>query len=163
MTQNLETTKLDIEEYLAKNSFVVFHGRPREFDPSIIDWDSENHPDFRGFLDAAGKLGIKVILFSHRRFTEAMLDDAEETLELVELPYEEKRAFEKRLKDFRLYTGFTGAIELSFNLDHDTYRFEQRTEWFDEAMDLLDDISSALDDLEGPEDDGSFGGFYSRN
>jgi hypothetical protein len=163
LTQNLETTKLEIEDFLAKHSFVVFHGRPREFDPSMIDWDTENHPDFRGFLETATRLGAPVILFSHRRFSEEMLEDAEESLELADLQFEEKRTLEKRLKEFRLYTGFTGAIELSFQHQSSVYRFEQRTEWFDEVMDLMDDIHSALEDYESPGDDSSFGGFYSRN
>lgn len=165
MKQDLETLKLEIEDHLAKRDFVVFHGRARALDSiPVIEWDTENHPDFRAFLDTASKLGARVLVLSHRRFTEAMIADALDSLEEIELPYDERRQYESRLKEMKIYAGFTCAIELSFDYEGKVYLFDLRTEWYDEVMDLIDDINSTLDFAGNEEEDGgSYGGYYSRN
>lgn len=165
MKQDLETLKLEIEDHLAQRDFVLFHGRPRSFDTvPMVEWDTEHHPDFRAFLETAARLGVKVVVLSHRRFTEAMVADALDSLEEIELPFDDRRQYESRLKELKIYTGFTCAIELSFDYEGRLYLFDLRTEWYDEAMDLIDDINSTLDFAGDEEEDGgSYGGYYSRN
>ena len=166
MKQDLETLKLEIEDDLARRTFVVFHGRPRSFDSDapLVEWDTEHHPDFRAFLDTAAKLGVRILVLSYRRFTEAMITDTLDSLEELELPYDERRQYEGRLKELRIYAGFTCAIELSFDFEGRIYLFDLRTEWYDEAMDLIDEINSTLDFAADEEEDGgSYGGYYSRN
>jgi sugar phosphate isomerase/epimerase len=166
MKQDLETLRLELEEYLSQKPFTVFHGLSRAMDefPNIIGWDSYAHPDFRGFLDCAEKLGAKVIVLHTRRLSEQQIDDALEDLQDLEMPYEDRREYEKRLREIRMYTGFTCAIEMSFDFEHQTYLYQRATDWYEEVMNMIEDIETAggldPDDADFP---GGNGGFYSKN
>ena len=164
MKTDLEALKLEIEDYLPKHDFVAFHGSTRVLDDDleVIHWDVENQPDYHQFLDVAKQIGVKLIVFAFRRFREDMVDETLEQLEESAIQRDERREYETRLKELRIYAGFTCSIELSFDHAGRTYLFELRTEWFDEAMDLMDDIMSAGSEP-GLENGPDFGGFYSRN
>jgi hypothetical protein len=166
MKQDLETLRLELEEYLAKKPFAVFHGMSRAMDefPNIVGWDSQNHPDFRGFLDCAEKLGVKVIVLHARRLTEEQIEQALEDLQELEIPYDERRDYERRLKEMRLYTGFTCALELSFDFEHQTYLYTRATDWYEEVMAIIEDIETAIDPTGDDADfPGGSSGFYSKN
>ena len=67
MDLNLDTLKREILDYLESRDLAVFRSTPGTLeDPQMVLWDSEHHPDYRMFLDAAIKTGVKMILFATR-------------------------------------------------------------------------------------------------
>lgn len=166
MKQNLDTLSEDIQRFLDENQFVVFHGYSRVLDTTpIVTWDVRRFPDFRGFLDVARKLDLKLITFHQQQFSADLIDEAVENLENAELmSRDDRRTVERRLRDLRMYDGFTCTIELAFDHGDHLYLFVLQTEWYDEVHEILDEIDAATpDDDEDDEDDGSMGGYYSRN
>lgn len=163
MSQNLDELKTEILERLEADGFVVFHGYSRlgEAD-SFVAWDIDRQPDYRPFLDAARRAGVKLIVYHYREFRQAHLQDATERLEDADLAADERRAMERRLREMRSYEGFTCAIELSFEFEGRVYLFNLRAEWYEEYLDLLEDIDASIPDGDEDEDD-SMGGYYSRN
>lgn len=160
---NLDTLKSDIEAFLRTNGFVVFYGAPRGFvERAVIDWDVDRRPDFRDFLAVAQQLGVKLVVFHHREFESAVLDRALEEMQDASYEYDDQREVERRLRELRMYDGFTCALEVSFDHEQMTYMFELRTEWYTELNDMLDE----LDMFPGDDDDESenpLSGYYSKN
>lgn len=165
MDLNLDNLKNSISEHLERSEFAIFHHDPGIFDASlVVTWDIETFPDFQLFLDAARKLGVRMILFSARIFDEAELVEAEEELETSEVPREDRREYEKAFGQFREHTGATCTIELAFQYETHFYLYEARADWYDEFVNVNDEVIAfgALDDDE-VDSDGSLGGFYSKN
>ena len=163
MKLNLETLRSEIQEYLESRGIVVFHGYPRSGEPAApVFWDTQRHPDYRMFLAAAEAAGVRLVTLHAREFTTEMIDDALDRLEETDLPRDEHRALEMRLRELRGYAGFTCQIELSFDLAPRVYIFELRTEWFDDLNDLMDRIDDAYPDEE-ENDEPLGGGYYSKN
>lgn len=163
MSLNLDDLKAEVLQYLGAQGFVVFHGYSRLSDTdSFVAWDIDQQPDFHKFLDAAKQAGVKLIVYHHREFTRAHVDDATERLEGCDISAEEQRNMERRLREMRAYEGFTCALELSFDLEARVYLFNLRAEWYEEFLDLLEEIDAAAPDDEDDDDD-SMGGYYSRN
>jgi hypothetical protein len=164
MGLDLETLKAEMQAYLAREGMTVFYGYSRSIDsPTQVYWDIENHPDFREFLDAGRRAGAKLVVFYHRAFSLDAIDEALDHIEDSELPRDEKRSFENRLRELQAYEGFTCAIELSFDLDGRVYLFEIRTEWYEALNDLLAEIDAATEDVEDDEDQGPISGYFSKN
>jgi hypothetical protein len=162
--QNLDTLKTEITKALRESGFIVFHGMSRALDKTPeVEWDTHRYPDYRGFLEVAKGLDIRLMVVHHNEFDAGVLDRALAELEDSEMEYEEQRRYEKRLNDLKIYEGFTCTVELSFEHNGITYFFELHTDWFDEANALLQelDLGSVGDELD--EDDESFGGYYSKN
>jgi len=163
MNRNLDELRTEILEYLETKGFVVFHGYSRLGDAdSFAAWDVEQRPDYRQFLDAAQRVGAKLVVYHHREFAPAHIDDAAERLEEGEFGVEEKRVLERRLREMRSYEGFTCAIELSFECEARVYLFNLRAGWYEEYLDLVEEIDASIPDDEDGDDD-SIGGYYSRN
>ena len=153
-----------MQTYLASEGITVFHGYSRALDsPAQVYWDVENHPDFREFLQVGRLAGAKMFVFYHRAFSLDAIDEALDHIEDSELPRDEKRSFENRLRELQAYEGFTCAIELSFDLDGRVYLFELRTEWYEALNDLLAEIDAATEDVEDDEDPGPISGYFSKN
>jgi hypothetical protein len=165
MKLNLETLRAEIQGHLESQGIVVFHGYPRSGEASsLVLWDTERHPDYRMFLAAAKAAGVRLVTLYAREFTGDLIDDALERLEESDLPREEHRAVEMRLREMRGYAGFTCQIELSFDLAPRVYVFDLRTEWFDDLNDLLDRIDEAYEGEGDEEDSGPLGGgYFSKN
>lgn len=167
MKQDLETLRLELEEYLAKKPFVVFHGLSRAMEefPNTIQWDHVNHPDFRGFIDAAEKLGVPVMVVHTRRMTEEQIDHALEDLADLEMPFDERRDYERRLREIRMYSGFTCAVEMSFDHQNLVYLYSRSTDWYEEVMSMIEDIETAIDPMPGDDafGGGGSGGYFSKN
>jgi hypothetical protein len=164
MKLDLDALKDNILEYLETEGFVVFHGfchsdgsRPMAY------WDTSRSPDFQAFLATARQAGVKLVAFNHVEFSTAMVDDAMDRLEAYELPIEERRGFERRLREMHAYQGFTCALELSFDSDGRTYLYELRADWHADFLHILDEIESyAPEGEEGGQED-SMGDYFSRN
>jgi hypothetical protein len=162
MSLNLDELKTEVLQHLEKQEFVVFHGYSRLADTdSFVAWDTERQPAYQRFLDTAKKAGVKLIVYHHREFTQAHVDEAAERLEGCEVSVEEQRSMERRLRELRAYEGFTCALELSFDLAGRVYLFNLRAEWYEDYLDLLEEMDAAMADEE--DDDESMGGYYSRN
>jgi len=163
MSLNLDALKEEIDQHLKEHNVNVFHGYSRLLDSlPIIYWDVEHYPDFKEFLGVARNAGARVVVFHQREFTSDHIEDALERLESGEVPAEERRSMERRLKELRVYEGFTCAIELSFDHEGRIYVFDLRSEWYEELSDILEDISGYTTDLE-EDDEGPISGYFSQN
>ena len=164
MDLNLDTLKREILGYLDEGGFAVFRSSPGGLEgaPSMVLWDSENHPDYQMFLDVAKKTGIKLILFATREFEAADLDDLVEQLEGSDLPRDEQRDYRNRLRNMRSYIGVTCSIELAFDYNQRLYVYELQPDWYEEFLTLDEEIVTSLTDDDLDEDE-PLGGYFSKN
>jgi hypothetical protein len=159
MNENLTKTASEIEEYLAARGLAVFYGEERDADETrTIHWDSLRRPDYRPFVAAAEAAGVKLINVFVNEFRGETVEVVSERLQ--DLPRDQRREAEQKLRELRQYSGVVCQIELSFDLGQRVYLFELRTSWFDELNDLLHDI----DDADEDDDEPSLGtGYFSKN
>jgi hypothetical protein len=164
MRPNLDTLHSEIQQHLEARGMAVFRSYPRaESEGSLngaIFWDSESHPDYRGFVEAAWAAGVRMVTLYAREFTSDIVETALIHLSDTEMERDERRALDARLNEMRAYEGFTCQIELSFDHAQRTYVFELRTDWFDELNDLVERIDDSYQD-EG--DENPLSGYYSNN
>lgn len=142
----------------------VFYGHSR-FDEFAIYWDTDRHPDFREFLVVARGSGATLVVFAEQQFSRQRIDDALYQLDDCDLPQEEARNLENRLRQFEGYEGFTCQLEISFDIGTNTYVFEMDTDWHNAFGQIVAEIKAFLP---GPddEDDGEAGpiaGYFSNN
>ena len=165
MSLNLDTLKSEIRSYLGDNGFIIFQGMSRRLDDMReVEWDVSRYPGYKDFLSVAQQLDIKLIVFHHREFSDATIDNALDTLPDSGIDFEDQRDFEKRLRELRVYDGFTCAIELSFEYAETLYMFELQTDWYRELTTLLDEIEISSSVEDDDDDDGNpLGGYYSQN
>lgn len=161
MATDLETIRAEIQTHLEQSNLAVFHGYSSVNDPISVYWDTERHPDFRGFLHAAEKAGVRLVVFYHRQFSLAEIDEVLQDLEDSQLSREEKRGFESRLRDIQKYEGFTSVVELSFAIENRGYLYRLNTEWYGAWEDILSEIEAATDEEE--EEEGPISGYFSNN
>jgi hypothetical protein len=162
MALDLETLRTEILEHLRSSGMPVFHAAHRALDPlNQVYWDVDGHPDYRGFVAVAKQAGAKLISFHHHTLSVDQIDEALDELEESELAREEKRSYEKRLRQLREYEGFTCSVELSFALEDKLYVFEVHTEWYESLTDILAEVEAATEQED--EDDGTLGGYFSNN
>lgn len=162
MKPNLEALRAEIPDYVESRGIALFRGYSRLHDDApMIEWDCERFPDYQGFVGVAEKLGVKMIIFRDQEFYELLVDSALEDLEDAELPYDERRDYERKLREFRNYAGFTCAIEMTFDYNGSLYCFELRTDWYKEFQQISNELNSIVD--ESDDDDTPIGGYFSRN
>jgi hypothetical protein len=167
MELNLDTLKDEILEYLKTEGFTVFYGFTRMLDElPVVYWNTEDRPDFREFLQAARELGVKVIVYLARTFDAEMVESTLGVLNECDFTREERRSYERRLREFQPYDGFTCAIELSFDYQSRVFMYALEADWYTDFLELSDEIHAAAresaEEDEG-EDDESMGGYFSRN
>ena len=163
MDLNLDTLKREILEYLDKSGFAVFHSHPGGLEGlPMVTWDTERYPDYQIFLETARQIGSKMILFASREFDAAEIEEALEQLEDSDIASEERRDLERRVHSLRSYEGVTCSLELAFDHHARMYVYELRPDWYEEFIGVCEEITSHLP-AEDEEDDGSLGGFYSKN
>src|SRR5215471_1910183 len=105
---NLDTLKREILSYLEARDFAVFRSAPGTLDGSqMVLWDAENYPDYQMFLDAATKVGVKLILFATREFTPEDTADLLEQIDEMNLDRDQQRDYQSRLRELRRYEGQT--------------------------------------------------------
>jgi len=164
MRPNLDALRHEIEQHLESRGLAVFRSYPRTDSegalPGAVYWDSENHPDFREFVEAASAAGVRLLTLYARELTADIVETALAHLSETDLDRDERRALDTRLHEIQAYEGFTCQIELSFDHAQRTYIFEVRTEWFDELNDLVERIEYSFED-EG--DENPLSGYYSNN
>jgi hypothetical protein len=160
---NLEPLKREILAYLDSSEFAVFHGSSGGLDalPMVL-WDVERYPDYRMFLETARKAGVKLILFASCELEAADLDELKDQIEQADLDRDEKRDCQARLRDLRVHEGVTCSIELAFDFHSRMYVYELQPDWYDEFVNLEEEIMAQVPD-DDEDDDGSLGGYYSKN
>lgn len=163
MRPNLDSLKIEIQEFLESEGLATFFGHSRSMDSlQLVYWNCELHPDYKEFIKAAKAAGAQLIVYTPTELTSDVVDDALERLESLEMPRDEYRKLERRLKEMRSYEGFTCQIELSFELATRVYVFDLRTEWYEELTDLVDDLEILGGEL-SDEDEEPLGGYFSKN
>ena len=162
MDLNLDTLKREILEYLDSTGFAVFHSNAGGLEslPMIL-WDTEGHPDYQMFLDVARKSGSKVIVFASREFEAADLDDLAGHLDDCDMTREERRDYESRLREMRIFVGVTCTLELAFDYHDHLYVYEVQPDWYEEFLGIEDEIMAHMADDD--DDDDSLGGYFSKN
>lgn len=165
--ESLDALKREILEYLDSGGLAVFHSTAGGLEGMpIVLWDVEHHPDYREFLEAAKKSGSHIIIVAARQFESSELDELLEQMESCEFTREEKRDYERRLKDMYVFDGVTCSLELAFDLNSRFYVFELQPDWYEDFVSIEDDVVSRLSEDEeetGHGHDDSLGGFFSRN
>ena len=163
MPQDLEKLRTEIENQLQQSGITVFYGTHQMLDALMqVSWDTERHPDFREFLQAATACGVKLVVFDQRAFSLDQIDGALDQLEECDVTREEKRQYESRLRHLQSYEGFTSALELSFSVDSRVSLFEVHTDWYEVFTDILGELDAAVEEGDVSED-GSLGGYFSNN
>jgi hypothetical protein len=161
---NLDTLKREILDYLESRDLAVFRSTPGTLeDPQMVLWDSEHHPDYRMFLDAAIKTGVKMILFATREFEAADIDDLLEEIEDLEMDRDRQRDYQTRLRKMRIHEGVTCSLELAFHHNSNIYVYELQPDWYEEFLAAEEEIASAMADESDLDEGDSLGGYYSKN
>ena len=164
MTQDLETLRNEIEAHLKQSGVAIFHGFHRTLQPGAhVSWDTEKHPNFREFVETAIQAGAHLIVFNHHAFSLDHIDEALDQLEDADFAPEEKRNYERRLKQLQAYEGFTCSVELAFTLDGTLYSFESHTDWYETFTDTVSELEAAVDEQEDDDEDQALGGYFSNN
>jgi hypothetical protein len=163
MALDLETLKTDVETYLEQSPLAVFYGL-QGFDEHVsLYWDTEREPDFRKFLAAAEKAGVKLVIFDHDRFVQEEIDEAFDTLDECSFSREERRGYETRMRELQKYEGFTCLVDLSFTLDGRLYSYRVQADWYSEWRNVVGELELLTDVGEESEDDDSLPGYFSTN
>jgi hypothetical protein len=161
---NLDTLKHEVLEYLDSAGFAVFHGHPGGLEgPPVVLWDTGHHPDFRMFLEVARKAGINLVVFGTREFEAADIDDLLAQLEDCELTREERRDYESRLRELRIFEGVTCSLDLAFDHHSRLYVYEVQPDWYEDFLSVEDEIVSRMADEDDVDEGDSLGGYFSKN
>jgi hypothetical protein len=160
---NLDTLKREILDYLESRDLAVFRSTPGTLDdPQMVIWDTEHYPDYRMFLDAGIKTGVKMILFATREFEAGDIDDVLEQIEDTGMDRDQQRDYQNRLRKLRIYEGVTCSLELAFHHSANLYVYELQPDWYEEFLVAEDEIANAMAEDDLDEGD-SLGGYYSKN
>jgi hypothetical protein len=161
---NLDTLKREILEYLEAGGFAVFHSSPGSLEglPMVL-WDTEHYPDYQAFLDVARRSGIHIILFATAEFEADELDELTAQLDDCELTREERREYESRLRELRIFAGVTCTLELAFDYNGRLYVYEVQPDWYEEFLNVEDEIAAQLSDGEEMDPGDTLGGYFSKN
>jgi hypothetical protein len=155
--------KLEILAYLDASEFAVFHSTPGGLEnlPMVL-WDVDRYPDYRMFLEVAGKAGVKLILFASCDLEASDLDELSEQIEESDLSREDQREYQRRLRELRAHEGVTCSIELAFDLHSRVFVYELQPDWYEDFISLEEEVMEHVPDVD--EDEGSLGGgYYSKN
>ena len=167
MINDLGSLIPEIESAAKQRGLALFHGKSRlSSEYPFIEWDTERYPDYRDFLEAAAVCGVKLLCVHGHQFTIDELEFSAMGLKEIELPSAERRAMEKQLDGFRMYIGFTSAVELAFDFQDNTYFFHLRAPWRIEYVKLAHAIDGHLVDDEDDDEDAPMSGgtgYFSRN
>jgi hypothetical protein len=161
---NLDTLKREIADYLETAAFAVFRSTPGGLDGlPIVLWDVETFPDYQSFLGVAQKCGIHLVLFAAREFDTADIEDLTGQLDECELTREERRDYESRLRDMRIYSGVTCSLELAFSYDSRLYVYELQPDWYEDFCTIEDEVMERLAGDDHDHEGDSLGGYFSNN
>jgi hypothetical protein len=162
---NLDTLKREILAYVEAAGLALFHSNPGGLEglPMVL-WDSEKFPDYRSFLGVAQKCGVHLVIFASREFDAEDIEELSSQLDDCELTREERRDYETRLRELRIYEGVTCSLELAFSYDSRIWVYDLQPDWYADYCAIEDELIERMsgdDEHEG--DDDSLGGYFSNN
>jgi len=162
---DLDNLKREILEFLDASGFAVFRSYAGGLEGlPMVGWDIDAYPDYRMFLDTAKKVNANLILFGSNQFDAAEeVDGQMEELEDCDISREDRREFERRLREYRVHDGTTCSIEIGFDHNARLYVYEITSDWYEEFLELAEEISSLLPSPDTTDDESGMGGFYSNN
>ncbi len=166
MEDSLDTLKQEIVRELNEGGFATFHGEARGAnEETAVFWDAEAHPDFRGFLGCATKLGVALIVLHTRVFREDEIEDALQDLEESAIDGDEKEEMASSLREMNAFMGLVGAVDISFDFQGRTYFYYVESDWYREFLDVRDEIDVMTFGTSFGEDepDDHMGGYFSKN
>src|ERR1700753_3900772 len=105
----------------------------------MVLWDTERFPDYQMFLEVAKHSGIKLILFAAQEFESSDLDELITQLDDCDLTRDEKRDYESRLRDLRVFAGVTCSLEIAFDYHSRLYIYEVQPDWYEEFQSIADE------------------------
>ena len=165
MDLNLDTLKHEILEYLETPRFRRLPqqpGRPgRSAHGALGHRALSRLPDVSG--SRAARPAAKLILFASREFEAGDIDDLLAQLDDCDLTREERRDYEARLRELRVFEGVTCSLELAFDHDSRLYVYEVQPDWYEEFLELEDEIVARVADEDESDEDDSLGGYFSKN
>jgi len=161
MPVDLESLRKEMEEYLAGTNLAVFRGLIGPAEMRHVYWDISTELDFRPFLKAAEKSGVRLVVISHDSFLLDQIDDVRDELEQSSLSRDEKRSLELRIQELQKYEGFTSRLELSFTLEGCAYIYRIEADWYSTWEDIMAELDANSDDEDM--DDDSLSGYFSAN
>jgi len=161
---NLDTLKREILDYLDANAFAVFRSSPGGLEglPMVL-WDTEHFPDYQAFLDVAQKCGVRLVMFASAEFDANDIDELTSHLDECELERDERRDYESRLRDMRIYAGVTCSLEIAYSYDSRLYVYEVQPDWYDDFCTIEEEIMERLAGEEPDVEGDSLGGYFSNN
>ncbi|HKE29977.1 MAG TPA: hypothetical protein VKB88_46855 [Bryobacteraceae bacterium] len=164
MDLNLDTLKREILDYLDANAFAVFRSSPGGLEglPMVL-WDTEHFPDYQAFLDVAQKCGVRLVMFASAEFDANDIDELTSHLDECELERDERRDYESRLRDMRIYAGVTCSLEIAYSYDSRLYVYEVQPDWYDDFCTIEEEIMERLAGEEPDVEGDSLGGYFSNN
>jgi hypothetical protein len=159
---NLDTLKREILDHLEAAEVAVFRSSAGSLEglPMIL-WDTEHHPDYQSFLAVAQRAGVKIVVFGAAEFEASDIETLLEQLGECNLTREERREYESRLREMRIFEGVTCSLELAFDYNSRLYVYEVQPDWYEEFLDMEDEILSQMAESDAPDD--SLGGYFSKN
>ncbi len=165
MEQNLDSLRQEITDELRAGEFVIFASESRHADPEhSIFWDAEAHPDFRGFLQCASQLQVRLMVMHTLTFREEDVEDALQDLEESAVEEDERQEMTITLREMNVFAGLVGSLDLSFDYGGNTYFYYLEADWYREFLDLRDEIDAVNLSGDYNEDpDEHMGGYFSRN
>ena len=166
MNVNLNALRQEIAEHVTSRGLVVFECDLRSVETEqAVYWNLDREPDYKRFVAAAEAAGARLVTIYSRDLKGDLLESLLEKIEDLPLEPSERRSLERRLRELRAYEGFTGHIEISFDVAGRDYIFDLRAEWYEEIDELMDEMAAAVDDAEDDDDasDEPMAPYFSRN
>ena len=165
---NLNALRQEIAQHVTSRGMVAFESDLRSVEThQAVYWNLDREPDYKRFVAAAEASGARLVTIFSRDLHADLLESLQERVEDLPIEPAERRSLERRVRELRAYEGFTGHIELSFDLAGRDYIFDLRAEWYDEIEELMDEMAAAADQSEDDDDDDASGEpmtpYFSRN
>jgi hypothetical protein len=166
MALDLESLRGEIDGFFVQSALTPFHSISHfngTLETEHIYWDTKREPDFRVFLRAAERAGIRLIVINQEQFLLDEIDDVRDQLEATSLTRDEKRNLERRIQELQKYEGFTSRLELSFSLEGRVYVFHVEADWYSTWDDIMLEIDAATAEDSSDLDDDGMSGYFSAN
>lgn len=144
MQDPLSEAAEEIRQCAKSGGLPVFFGCLAKYNGPTMEWDEKHGGGWKGFLECAKTLGVKVVYLTCVPFEQSVLDEAVSKLE-SELAESggaegESEAIRRRLDQVRELTakiGSTCMIELAFVADGVLHICQKAAQWLQEFRDLL--------------------------
>jgi sugar phosphate isomerase/epimerase len=144
LEQRLESAK----SYALECGLILFNGDYEDEDQGMVclHWNSENK-DFKKFIDVAKDLGVKVLVYDAKTYSEEQLRSYSSDIDELE---DEERAvrLHNSLESMWGYCGHVSEIVLQFRHDGTLYIYEESADWAGEMEEILTEVDELIREQE---------------